>query len=287
MHFVGKIKVLACIQTVLLSLGAGILVLLVYTSAAPAETTSRYKPEECVRCHAGQVRDLAIAGGNHKNVRCSDCHAGHPPEVKKPIAPCSRCHGSARNIHFETPRCLSCHTNPHTPLKMSFKGAGTDTCLVCHGLQGWQLRNYQSKHSALTCATCHDVHRKFPSCTKCHVPHSGKIAGGCNFCHKAHMPKPAPFADTAPSEDCGMCHKIVANLFKAATTKHKTLSCRGCHQQGHRVIPACEDCHGTPHPKNMMVKFPHCGECHNIAHDINWTVEDNAATPEKTAKQRQ
>ncbi len=269
---------------VMLFPGVGLLVFLVCSGAAPAQTTHRYKPEECARCHAGPVYDIAAAGGRHKSVPCLGCHAGHPPEVEKPIAPCSKCHLKTSNAHFEITGCLNCHTNPHTPLKMSFKGAGKDACLVCHGLQYWQLRKYESKHSALDCSKCHDAHRKFPSCTQCHIPHSGKIVGDCKLCHKAHMPKLAAYPADYPSKDCGSCHKIPADLFSATTSSHKSLTCVHCHQQRHRMIPACEDCHGTPHPADIMVKFPNCGWCHNTAHDLNWTATEAMEAREEAAK---
>ena len=265
---------------------AGILFLLAWDGAAHSETTDRYKPEECVRCHAVPVRDLASAGGNHKGVPCAGCHAGHPPDVAKPIAPCSNCHARSKNVHFESPGCSTCHTNSHTPLKMSFKGVRTEACLTCHGSQGWMLRKYESKHSALDCSSCHDVHRQFPSCSQCHVAHKGKIAGGCNLCHKAHMPKLAALPDPAPSKDCGMCHKVVSDLLSASTAKHRSLPCVRCHQQKHGMIPSCEGCHGARHPKDMIARFPQCGECHNIAHDVNWTAEDNSKTVEQVAKKQ-
>ena len=271
---------------VMVFLGAGILALFLCSGAAPAETTNRYALEECVRCHAGQVYNMAAAGGNHRSVPCTGCHAGHPPDVAKPTVPCSNCHGRSRNVHFEASGCLTCHTNPHTPLKISFKGARTEACLACHGVQGWMFRKYESKHSALDCSSCHDVHRTFPSCTQCHEAHKGKIAGGCDLCHKAHMPKLAALPDPAPSKDCGMCHKIVADLLSATTAKHRSLPCARCHQQKHGMIPSCEGCHGARHPRDMMARFPQCGECHNSAHDINWTAEDNLKTVEQVAKEQ-
>jgi hypothetical protein len=121
---------------------------------------------------------------------------------------------------------------------------------------------------------------------QCHAPHKGKIAGGCDLCHKAHAPKLAALPDPAPSKDCGMCHKIAADLLRASMTKHRPLPCARCHQQKHGMIPSCEGCHGARHPKDMMARFPQCGECHNIAHDINWTAEDNAKTVEQVAKEQ-
>lgn len=269
---------------VILFLSVGMPTLPVYSGAALAQTKSQYKKEECVQCHADRVNDIAKAGGKHRNVPCVGCHAGHPPEVEKPIAQCSKCHLKTRKAHFELTGCLNCHTNPHTPLQITFKGK--DACLNCHALQVEQLRDNKSKHTALDCSSCHDVHRKVPQCTQCHTPHSGKISGGCKQCHNAHMPRLVTYAADIPSKDCGACHKKAADLFSANTSKHKPLECTLCHQGRHRMIPACQDCHGSPHPAGIMAKFPKCGKCHNIAHDLNnWTAEIKAA-PEEAAKNK-
>jgi hypothetical protein len=254
---------------------SGIIAFLAYTSSAPAQTKTQYKKEECVQCHAARVSEIATAGGKHRSVPCVGCHVGHPPDVKKPIALCSKCHFKTRKAHFELTGCLNCHTNPHTPMRISFKGK--DACLNCHAVQADQLRNNRSKHSLVDCSECHDVHRKVPECTKCHVPHSGKITGGCKQCHKAHMPKLVTYSADIPSKDCGACHKKVADLFVTNTSKHKPLECAFCHKEKHRMVPACQDCHGSPHPAGIMAKFQKCGRCHNIAHDLNnWTVVGSA-----------
>jgi len=256
---------------------AGIAALLVHPGLAPAQTKSSYKKEECVQCHAGRVSDIATAGGKHRSVPCVGCHVGHPPDVKKPIAQCSKCHFKTRKAHFELTGCLNCHTNPHTPMRISFKGK--DACLNCHAIQVDQLRNNRSKHSLVDCSECHDVHRKVPECTKCHVPHAGKITGGCKQCHKAHMPKLVTYSADIPSKDCGACHKKVADLFVTNTSKHKPLECAFCHKEKHRMVPACQDCHGSPHPAGIMAKFQKCGRCHNIAHDLNnWSEVGSQAT---------
>lgn len=250
----------------------GIDATLAHSGTAPAQTKSRYKKEECVQCHAGRVNEIATAGGKHRSVPCVGCHYGHPPEVAKPIAQCSKCHLKARKSHFEVTGCINCHKNPHTPLNISF--AGKDACLNCHGLQVEQLRDNKSKHSALNCSTCHDVHRKVPQCAQCHsLPHSGKVAGHCERCHNAHMPKLVTYADDIPSKDCGACHSKAADLLSANTSSHHPLECARCHQGKHRVIPACQDCHGSPHPASIMAKFSKCSQCHNVAHDLNnWTT---------------
>jgi hypothetical protein len=244
-----------------------IVMILFRSGIATAQSKPPYKKEECVQCHAARVSDIATAGGKHRSVPCLGCHVGHPPDVKKPIALCSKCHFKERKAHFGTTGCLDCHTNPHTPLRISFKGK--DACLNCHGRQAEQLASNKSRHTALGCSTCHDVHRKVPECSQCHVPHSDKMTGGCKLCHKAHMPKLVSYSSDLPSQNCGACHAKVLDLLSATTTKHKTLTCAFCHKDKHRKIPACQDCHGSPHPKGIMVKFPKCGRCHDIAHDLN------------------
>lgn len=275
--------------TVILSRGLGILILLVCSSATPAQTAYPDKKGDCRQCHALQVNDIAVAGGGHRGVPCSGCHDGHPPEVKKPIAPCHNCHLKPRNSHFEitTPGCLDCHTNPHRPLNISLKGAGKDTCLICHGPEIWMLKKYESKHTALECSNCHDVHRKIPQCTQCHKPHNGRIVGNCNPCHQhAHRPKIEAFPAEVPSTDCGSCHKVVADLFGATTSKHNKLSCIDCHQMKHRFKPDCQDCHGTPHPEGILAKFPECVMCHYSPHDLNNWPETATKVAAEAPKKR-
>jgi hypothetical protein len=145
----------------------------------------------------------------------------------------------------------------------------------------------KSKHTALDCSACHDVHRAVPQCTKCHTPHSGKITGGCNQCHKAHSPKIVTYAADIPSKDCGACHKKVIDQFSTATAKHKPLECVFCHKGKHRMIPTCQDCHGSPHPASMMAKFPKCGKCHNNAHDLNnWASTETKEVKESASKKQ-
>ncbi len=267
--------------TIMVSLVAVISALPVYSSAALAQTKAVLSDEDCVKCHADQVNDMAAAGGAHRGVSCPRCHAGHPPKVAKPIAPCGTCHLKAKNDHFEKemPACLNCHTNPHRPLDISLKGAGKDACLTCHGPESWLLRKYESKHTALDCSQCHDVHRKIPQCIQCHRPHPG-IADKCKNCHSAHMPKVEAFPADMPLKNCGSCHKTPAALLGATASKHKNLSCVDCHKLKHKFKPACQDCHGSPHPEGILVKFPECGMCHKGAHDLNkWpeTATEGAA----------
>jgi hypothetical protein len=273
--------------TIMVFLVAGIITYSVYEDTAFAQTEAVLSNNDCVKCHAGQVNDITTAGAAHKSVTCSGCHEGHPPSVAKPIPLCSKCHLESKNNHFamEMPDCLKCHTNPHRPLNISLKGAGKDACLICHGPEIWMLKEYKSKHTALACSQCHDIHRKIPQCTQCHKPHWAEmVAADCKKCHKAHMPQVTAFSADMPSKDCSLCHKLPAGLLSATTSKHKNLACEGCHKLKHRFKPACPDCHGTPHPKGILVKFPECDMCHKNAHDLNnWP---RAATKEAAGEAR-
>lgn len=235
--------------------------------AAPAAAT--LTNADCVKCHEQPPKDIAANGGKHKTeVTCQDCHNGHPPKVKKPIPLCSQCHSG--KPHFQLKGCLGCHTNPHTPKVIKFGNNVTDPCLTCHTPQIEQLKANPSKHTALACSFCHNVHGRKPACTQCHKSHSADITQkDCSACHKAHMPKVVTYKSDVPSKFCASCHGKAFTLLNASNTKHSKLACVYCHQNKHKTVPKCTQCHGTPHPAAMMAKFPRCGECHNIAHDLN------------------
>ena len=268
------------------------LAMLCLTFAAPALSAQHAaKPapgpaltnQDCSKCHAGPPADIAAAGAKHKNVACIDCHTGHRPASKNNIPACSMCHSG--KPHYQLANCAGCHKNPHRPLEINFGNKVTDPCLTCHTEQIKQLKANPSKHTALFCSTCHTVHGKIPACTQCHKPHHPQqTAGECKKCHKAHMPKAVTYASDLPNKDCMGCHQKAYDLLAASPTKHKTVSCVSCHKAKHKMIPKCQDCHGTPHPQSMMSKFTKCGDCHSIAHDLNRFQKPAApAAPAKPA----
>ncbi|HEY6838717.1 MAG TPA: cytochrome C [Geobacteraceae bacterium] len=251
--------------------------------AAPAKPV--LTSADCVKCHTKPVEDIEAKGMSHKTaVSCQDCHVGHPPAVKKIIPQCSMCHQD--KPHFKLPNCLGCHRNPHTPKVITFGKNVTDPCLTCHTPQIKKLQENKSKHTALNCSFCHDVHGKIPACTQCHKSHSADIVqADCKKCHQAHMPKVVTYGKEMPNKFCGACHAKAFNLLSASKAKHSKVPCVSCHQAKHKMIPKCQDCHGIPHPAAMMSKFPKCGECHNIAHDLNnWPSEKKAGEKKEERK---
>ncbi|MBI5741540.1 MAG: cytochrome C [Nitrospirae bacterium] len=270
--------------TVVIFLITVLAVFLFFTGAETAQTKPELSNDDCLKCHDAPPSDLSAHGGKHKDVGCLGCHIGHPPTVKKPIPLCSNCHMG--KPHFELKGCLNCHKNPHTPLNIAFGTDITDACLTCHSQQIVQLRDHKSKHSALNCSMCHDVHRKIPQCTQCHKPHSSEMAASdCRNCHKPHMPTVVTYAASIPSTNCGACHKKVLDTLTASSAKHQSFACAFCHQEKHKMVPNCQDCHGLPHPKGIHAKFDKCGECHNIAHDLNnWSDAEKKESPKEAPK---
>ena len=187
--------------TVLLTLIVSITVLPVNSGGVPAQTEIDARSENCAKCHAVPDSDIKAAGGRHRNVPCIGCHVGHPPEVKKPMEQCSKCHLATRKVHFGLQGCLTCHKNPHTPLVVAQVG-----CDICHSEKFGQFRENKSKHSKVECSTCHQGrHKTIPTCQGCHgAPHWEALMGKfpkCGECHNiAHdLNKwPEPEAKAAP-----------------------------------------------------------------------------------------
>lgn len=253
----------------------------------PAAAKPVLSPADCAKCHEKEPAQIAANGAKHRDqINCQDCHTGHRPAVANNIPECNMCHGG--KPHYELKDCKSCH-NPHQPLQIALKGELKAPCLTCHTPQNEQLEAHKSKHTTFACNFCHaDRHGVIPECVQCHKPHSADMAQkDCGSCHKAHMPLAVTYGSETPSKFCGACHSTAFNLLNASKAKHKDVACVTCHQDKHKMIPQCSDCHGLPHPDAIHSQFPNCGQCHNIAHDLNnWPAQkkSDAKAPAKGEK---
>jgi hypothetical protein len=230
---------------------------------------------DCIKCHANVQATVDSKGAKHKTaITCSGCHQGHPPMVsKEKIIPfCSSCH--AGKPHYEIGGCNTCHSDPHAPLEMKLAANLTAPCLSCHPQQGKEVKDHPSLHAKLFCTTCHKAHREVPECLKCHQPHSTDMVNkDCTMCHPAHMPLSIAYTAEMPNKNCAACHKSISDMLSGAATKHAALSCVFCHKEKHKYVPACESCHGSPHPAGMVQQFPKCGMCHMNAHSLGKEVK--------------
>jgi len=256
---------------------------LFHPSVGQSAEKASLSPEDCIKCHEVPPADIAAAGGKHKNdVSCLDCHAGHRPASKNNVPKCGQCHEG--KPHYGLKNCLECHKNPHKPLNIVLAAKTTEPCLTCHTDQIKQLKENPSRHSSQFCTNCHEVHRKVPECVKCHRPHSAEMAqGDCRKCHKAHKPKAVTYTADVQNKECGACHKQALALLSATATKHKTVPCVKCHENRHKTVPECQQCHAGKHPATILKKFPKCGMCHNIAHDLNHWPEGGSPAKAKAA----
>lgn len=234
----------------------------------PPPPAARLALTDCIKCHPGIVSALEADGMAHRDkLTCQKCHVGHPPRDKEVIPLCSRCHQGI--AHFGLNNCLQCHTNPHTPLKITLTRDITAPCTTCHNGQLEQLQENQSIHSTLDCTACHTSHGYRPPCFNCHAPHlEGMANKTCQLCHQPHMPLVVSFPPDTPSEYCGPCHPEVYALLGASRAKHRNVLCAQCHAGKHKTIPACQKCHAAPHSQSIIGQFGSCGKCHGIAHDL-------------------
>jgi hypothetical protein len=239
--------------------------------AAQAELSN----SDCVKCHPAVAAAVEKDGGKHKTaVTCMNCHKGHPPMVSKEkiIPACSMCHSG--KPHFQIGGCSTCHSNPHTPLKMKLAANLTAPCVSCHQKEGNELKDHPTLHSKLFCTTCHKAHKQVPSCLECHQPHSAEMVNkDCVVCHPAHQPRTITYGPKLPSTQCAACHKGIYDTLLSVGTKHSKLACVFCHKDKHGFVPACEMCHGKPHPETMLKHFPKCIMCHISAHSLGKEVK--------------
>lgn len=285
-------NLLSVTKGLLLSSVLTIMLSAVAFGAEPATQKPVLSNTDCVKCHSAAPADIAANGLAHKTkVTCQDCHAGHPPTVKKIIPLCSQCHDG--KPHYKLADCSRCHNNPHTPKNIKLANNITEECLSCHSQQIVKLKQVKSKHTNLSCSFCHNVHGKIPACTQCHKPHSPDMTPAeCKRCHQAHMPTAVTYASDTPNKMCASCHKKAFDLLTASDTKHKSVNCVTCHKDKHKMMPTCQSCHGTPHPAGMLARFTKCGDCHSIAHSLNhWDSAKKdapaaAAQPKKGGKKK-
>lgn len=112
---------------------------------------SRPHAYACLDCHPKPGEDLRNAPSAHSIYACTGCHKTHGQ--LQPCLECHRGHGEAAAAD-----CKGCHP-PHRPLNLEFdRAAETAICVSCHAEIGRKLRESQTRHRALSCATCHVDH---------------------------------------------------------------------------------------------------------------------------------
>lgn len=238
---------------------------------ADAAFDAKLKKGDCEKCHVAIVIQVDEAGNKHKTeIECLECHAGtHPPGTEKGslIPKCSNCHEG--KPHFALENCMSCHTNPHQPLKITLSDNVKAACNTCHANVVAEIDSNLSAHAEVDCSFCHDKHGYRPDCMDCHEPHvENQKFEDCVKCHQVHQPLTLAYGTEVPNRDCGACHEDTKTTLEAGATKHAGFQCVFCHANKHAVVPQCQDCHGAPHNAQMLSKFTGCNDCHQSAHSL-------------------
>jgi len=137
----------------------------------------------CFDCH-GTVRDKIVGlPSKHTKVACTTCHTSHG--FKPSCFTCHKPHVEGQTV----PMCLQCHP-VHQPKQIVFAASTpTSTCNTCHSKIVTKLAGGNSKHSKLTCVTCHkEKHRYIPQCSDCHgKPHVAAIHERFPRCLACHL----------------------------------------------------------------------------------------------------
>lgn len=227
---------------------------------------------QCGQCHTGVFRSLKNDGGKHR-FDCQKCHSTfHSYNPKKGgwdemMPKCATCHAKPHGPTIVD--CAACHANPHAPKKVAMTTRLTNACADCHGGPREQLVKFPSKHSKVACQKCHTAHGYIPSCFNCHKPHhQGQELSTCTKCHPVHKPREITYGKDSPAVTCGACHGKVYAKWQKTPSRHGKVTCAICHHTRHKYVPKCTECHGAPHKKEILARFPNCLGCHLDVHDL-------------------
>lgn len=118
----------------------------------------------CADCHTDQGNQLAAQPSQHTELSCDNCH--HTQHGLIPS--CAECH----QPHFDAQAftsCTDCH-DVHQPLIIALaEDIELKTCDACHSDIYSKWQSTPSKHGQVSCAACHNIHKKIPQCQVCHA----------------------------------------------------------------------------------------------------------------------
>jgi cytochrome b subunit of formate dehydrogenase len=188
------------------------------------------KPIDCSPCHSKS--SLSFLKSKHASeTSCSSCHGDlHTIQNKKEISgKCQECHGNAygefkSSIHYTNRNgagCYDCHS-PH-----SFRTAGSQECLRCHGEKEFVHENITHKDLTFILNYNESIHAELIECSDCHSGH--KILPGESAESSVN---PNNIAKT-----CANCHDNIAG--KYMNSEHGK-----AFDSGFQNAPTCTGCHG-------------------------------------------
>ncbi len=279
---------------------------------ALAQTTAADEIEECLSCHGNDDLSVTLESGEeaplfmkrelldasvHKNLRCTDCHAGleqvpHPERHYKNLAQFRASFGEAcKNCHFEN------YTKTLDSVHYGLQARGdvfAPTCVKCHGSHDIARPAQPRSRISQTCATCHrPISEAYAKSVhgRALLEEQNQDVPICTDCHRSHDiadPKDRAWLMNTPSL-CGKCHadgKLVGKYGLSTAVVSTYLSdfhgttaafgAKGRATHSEPVVALCVDCHGihnigkvtgasAPAFRANLVKT--CQKCHKGASD--------------------
>jgi predicted CXXCH cytochrome family protein len=295
----------------LLALGLVAALVLLATSTS-ARGAASDEADACLQCHADEKATLALENGEsaplfmkrellaasvHKNLRCTDCHAGfdrmpHPERHYKDLN------------HFRTSlaeSCKTCHFENYTKtldsVHYGLQARGdvfAPTCVKCHGSHDIAKPAEPRSRISQTCATCHrPISETYAKSVhgKALLADNNPDVPVCTDCHRSHNiadPKSRAWLMSTPAL-CGRCHADPKRMGKYGLSTnvlgtylsdfHGTTASfggKGKKTDNEPVVALCVDCHGihdiakvtgdsAPVFRANLVKT--CRKCHPGASD--------------------
>jgi Doubled CXXCH motif (Paired_CXXCH_1). len=267
---------------------------------------------ECLTCHGNDslsvtlesgeeaplfMKGELLAGSVHKNLRCTDCHAGleqvpHPERHYKNLAQFRASFGEAcKNCHFEN------YTKTLDSVHYGLQARGdvfAPTCVKCHGSHDIARPAQPRSRISQTCATCHrPISEAYAKSVhgRALFMEQNKDVPICTDCHRSHDiadPKSRAWLMNTPAL-CGKCHadgKLMGKYGLSTAVVSTYLSdfhgttaafgAKGRRAANEPVVALCVDCHGihdigkvtgnsAPAFRANLVKT--CRKCHQGASD--------------------
>ena len=160
----------------------------------------------------------------------------------------------------------------------------TIECARCHYEIFISIKNGQGAHR-IECRECHETFHSFrrglryedvlPTCASCHdTPHGeSEQMVACTTCHAVPHAPLASLALKNLEPFCTTCHTDPGSRMESSRVDHAQLKCVLCHSDRHGYVPICQECHGTPHPQELMSDFDNCLDCHGNPHDLSLATD--------------
>ncbi len=238
----------------------GVLLGLLVTVGAGAQTVAVDEPGVCFDCHSNIAAETK-AGHVHRAFSAGKCSRCHNPHASKHAALLSTDQGTL---------CLSCHENVRVEIdqESAHLPAANKECVGCHHPHASEHAGQLRQELTELCGDCHAQSHEW---TKRPVVHSPVDDGECLTCHAPHGSTNEGLLKGSVASVCFGCHERDSRFTKA--------------HQGRRLgnvdCTACHDPHAASRSgllrANQHAPFAggDCGTCHPASGDDEFATKSD------------